>query len=230
MRAHVLHSLHEARASLDALLANAGAIDALTRAGEALVDTFRRGRRVFSCGNGGSMCDAMHFAEELSGRYRHDRKGLPAVAISDPGHISCVANDYGYAHVFSRYVESHGQAGDCLVGISTSGRSENVIRAARAARELGMVVIAVAGLLARSLYNLKTLDAGFNGDRVLLFTLDTYGTALDALGRAAIFADMVERLRTLPGAASVAASRSQPTSPSSAMPIASTTVRSTRGT
>jgi D-sedoheptulose 7-phosphate isomerase len=158
MREHVLHSLHEARASLDALLSNAGAIDALTRAGEALVDTFRRGKRVFCCGNGGSMCDAMHFAEELSGRYRHDRKGLPAVAISDPGHISCVANDYGYAHVFSRYVESHGQAGDCLVGISTSGRSENVIRAARAAHELGMVVIAMTGRHASALGQLADIE------------------------------------------------------------------------
>jgi D-sedoheptulose 7-phosphate isomerase len=140
------------------LLANAGAIDALTRAGEALVDTFHRGKRVFSCGNGGSMCDAMHFAEELSGRYRHDRKGLPAVAISDPGHISCVANDYGYAHVFSRYLESHGQAGDCLLGISTSGRSENVLRAARAAHELGMVVIAMTGRPASDLGQLADIE------------------------------------------------------------------------
>jgi D-sedoheptulose 7-phosphate isomerase len=171
MNEHVLHSLHEAKSALDALLSNTRAIDAMTRAGEALVDGFRNGKRVFSCGNGGSMCDAMHFAEELSGRYRHDRKGLPAVAISDPGHISCVANDYGYAHVFSRYLESHAQAGDCLVGISTSGRSENVLRAARTAQELGMVVIAMTGRPASDLGQLAHIEictpggAGF-ADRV----------------------------------------------------------------
>lgn len=145
MKAHVLQSLYEAKSALDHLLSNASAIEAIAQAGDALVDVFRNGHRMFSCGNGGSMCDAMHFAEELSGRYRHDRRGLPAVAVSDPGHISCVANDYGYAHVFSRYLESHAQPGDCLVGISTSGRSDNVLRAAHTANEIGMVVIALTG-------------------------------------------------------------------------------------
>ncbi len=145
MQEHVLNSLHEAKAALDNLLSNASAIEAITTAGDTLVNIFRNGNRVFSCGNGGSMCDAMHFAEELSGRYRLDRKGLPAVAISDPGHLSCVANDYGYEHVFSRYLESHAQSGDCLVGISTSGSSENVLQAARAARDRGMKVIALTG-------------------------------------------------------------------------------------
>ena len=145
LRDHVRRSLREAQTALDNLLSNADAIDAIATGGDALVDAFRHGRRVFSCGNGGSMCDAMHFAEELSGRYRNDRRGLPALAISDPGHLSCVANDYGYEHVFSRYLESHAQAGDCLLAISTSGRSANVLRAARAAKDLGMVVIALTG-------------------------------------------------------------------------------------
>ena len=79
------------------------------------------GHKIMSCGNGGSMCDAMHFAEELSGRYRNNRPALAAVSISDPSHLSCVANDYGYDHVFSRYVEGLGQTGDVLLGISTSG-------------------------------------------------------------------------------------------------------------
>lgn len=158
MQAQVRQSLHEAKAALDHLLSNAGAIEAIATAGDTLVEVFRNGHRVFSCGNGGSMCDAMHFAEELSGRYRHDRRGLPAVAISDPGHISCVANDYGYAHVFSRYLESHAQPGDCLVGISTSGRSDNVLRAARAAKAIGMVVIALTGRPASSLGQLADLD------------------------------------------------------------------------
>lgn len=158
MKAHVLHSLYEAKLALDHLLANASAIEAIAKAGDALVDVFRHGNRVFSCGNGGSMCDAMHFAEELSGRYRHDRRGLPAVAISDPGHISCVANDYGYAHVFSRYLESHAKPGDCLVGISTSGRSDNILRAARAARAIGMVTIALTGRPESSLAQLADIE------------------------------------------------------------------------
>ncbi len=171
MQQHVLHSLHEAKSALDHLLSNAMAIEAIARAGGTLVDIFRSGNRVFSCGNGGSMCDAMHFAEELSGRYRMDRRGLPAVAISDPGHLSCVANDYGYEHVFSRYLESHAQPGDCLVGISTSGGSENVLQAARAARERGIVIIALTGRPESALGQLANIEictpggAGF-ADRV----------------------------------------------------------------
>lgn len=145
MQEHVLKSLYEAKSALEQLLSNAAAIDAIAAAGDALAAAFQNGKRVFSCGNGGSMCDAMHFAEELSGRYRLERRGLPAVAISDPGHLTCVANDYGYEHVFSRYVESHAQPGDCLVSISTSGRSANVVQAARAARDRGVQVIALTG-------------------------------------------------------------------------------------
>jgi D-sedoheptulose 7-phosphate isomerase len=145
MKEHVLGSLQEAQIALANLLSNAPALEAIVRAGDALVTAFRNGRRVFSCGNGGSMCDAMHFAEELSGRYRLDRRGLPAVAVSDPSHISCVSNDYGYEHIFSRYLESHAAPGDCLVAISTSGRSPNVLAAAHRARDIGMTVIALTG-------------------------------------------------------------------------------------
>ncbi|MDT4816302.1 Phosphoheptose isomerase [compost metagenome] len=91
------------------------------------------------------MCDAMHFAEELTGRYRKNRPGIAAVSISDPSHISCVANDFGYDYIFSRYVESHGRAGDVLIAISTSGKSPNVIKAAEAARALGVKVVALTG-------------------------------------------------------------------------------------
>ncbi len=92
---------------------------------------------MLSCGNGGSHCDAMHFAEELTGRYRENRPGYPAIAISDVSHLSCVSNDFGYEYVFSRYVESVGRAGDVLLGISTSGNSGNVIKAIEAARAQG---------------------------------------------------------------------------------------------
>jgi len=103
------------------------------------------GHKIMSCGNGGSMCDAMHFAEELSGRYRNDRPALAALSISDPSHLSCVAKDYGYAHVFERYVQGLGQAGDVLLGISTSGSSKNVILAVEAAKAKGIRTIVLTG-------------------------------------------------------------------------------------
>lgn len=141
----VLETLRDARSALDALIANPAAVKGIEAAGRLLSRTFRTGGRAFSCGNGGSMCDAMHFAEELSGRYRGDRKALPATAISDPGHLTCTANDYGYEQVFSRYVEAHARAGDCLLAISTSGTSRNVVMAAEKARVLGVKVIALTG-------------------------------------------------------------------------------------
>ena len=145
MKDLILTSLNEASAALDALRANERALGAIARAAETLIAAFRAGGRVFSCGNGGSMSDAMHFAEELTGRYRGDRPGLPALAISDPGHLTCVGNDFGYDVVFSRFVESHGGAGDCLLAISTSGKSPSVLNAARAARSRQMKVIALTG-------------------------------------------------------------------------------------
>ena len=120
-------------------------ITAIDDALKIMVEALKNGKKIISCGNGGSMCDAMHFAEELSGRFREDRKGLAAVSISDPSHISCVANDYGYEYVFSRYVEALGTKGDVLLGISTSGNSENIIRAVDAAKKNGMKSIGLTG-------------------------------------------------------------------------------------
>ena len=97
------------------------------------------------------MCDAMHFAEELSGRFRRDRPPLAAVAISDPGHITCTGNDYGFDHIFSRYIEAHGRPGDVLVAISTSGESKNVVLAANRAHEVGLRVIGLTGRVGSSL-------------------------------------------------------------------------------
>ena len=110
-----------------------------------MVNAMRSGGKVISCGNGGSMCDAMHFAEELTGRYRADRLALPAIAISDPSHLTCVGNDHGYEFVFSRFVEAMGQPGDVLLAISTSGNSPNVVRAAQAAKDGGMMVVGLTG-------------------------------------------------------------------------------------
>jgi D-sedoheptulose 7-phosphate isomerase len=138
-------TLLEARAALDALLADEAMLGEIERAGALLADTFEAGGRAYSCGNGGSMCDAMHFAEELTGRYRDDRPGYAAVAIADASHLSCVGNDYGYEQVFARYVQAHGRAGDVLLAITTSGTSKNVVAAARKAREIGVKVIALTG-------------------------------------------------------------------------------------
>jgi D-sedoheptulose 7-phosphate isomerase len=110
-----------------------------------LSESLKVGNKVISCGNGGSMCDAMHFAEELSGRYRNNRKGLAAISISDPSHLSCVGNDYGFDYVFSRFIEAVGQQGDVLLGISTSGNSKNVILAVEKAKEMGMKTIVLTG-------------------------------------------------------------------------------------
>lgn len=120
-------------------------LSSIEKAGNLLVASFKKGGKVISCGNGGSMCDAMHFAEELSGRFRNNRKALPAISISDPSHISCVANDYGYDFVFSRFVEAVGNKGDVLLAISTSGNSKNVINAITAAKKKGMKVIGLTG-------------------------------------------------------------------------------------
>ena len=117
----------------------------ISEAASLIAASLKQGGKIISCGNGGSSCDAMHFAEELTGRYRENRKAIPAISISDPSHISCVANDYGYKYVFSRYIEALGNTGDVLLAISTSGNSENVLEAAKEAKAKGMLVVALTG-------------------------------------------------------------------------------------
>ncbi|MBF7981433.1 MULTISPECIES: D-sedoheptulose 7-phosphate isomerase [Rahnella] len=137
--------LNEAAATLNKFISDPANIESIQRAAVLLADSFKAGGKVISCGNGGSHCDAMHFAEELTGRYRENRPGYPAIAISDVSHISCVGNDFGYEYIFSRYLEAVGQKGDVLLGISTSGNSGNVIKAIEAARAKGMKVITLTG-------------------------------------------------------------------------------------
>lgn len=145
MRQHIESTLAQARDYLNAFMDKDENVVALQSAAELLLDTLKNGGAIYSCGNGGSMSDAMHFAEELTGRYRQNRVGLSATAISDPGHISCVANDFGYEFIFSRYLEARSRAGDSLLAISTSGTSANVLRAAEYARANGMTVISLTG-------------------------------------------------------------------------------------
>lgn len=118
---------------------------AIEKAGTLMSNAIMNGKKILSCGNGGSMCDAMHFAEELTGRYRDNRKALPAIAIADASHIACVGNDYGYDYIFSRYIEALGNEGDVLLAISTSGNSPNVLKAIEAARIKGMFIVGLTG-------------------------------------------------------------------------------------
>lgn len=138
-------NFQEAVDVLTRVMENDKTMTTIAEAGLHLAKQFEAGGQVISCGNGGSMCDAMHFAEELTGRFRGNRQAIAAQAISDPGFISCAANDFGYEHVFSRYVEAHGRKGDVLVAISTSGSSANVLNAVTAAQKKAMTVIALTG-------------------------------------------------------------------------------------
>lgn len=135
----------EARAVLNVFTDDQSNLDKIEQAGAIMANAIKGGGKIIACGNGGSMCDAMHFAEELTGRFRDDRPALPALSISDPSHITCTANDYGFEFVFSRYVEAHGNEGDVLLAISTSGNSANVMRAAEAAKNKKMQIVALTG-------------------------------------------------------------------------------------
>ena len=137
--------LNQAIDVLANFVANDENLKKIQQAAVLIADSFKQGGKVLSCGNGGSHCDAMHFAEELTGRFRDNRPSYPAIAISDVSHISCVGNDYGFDYIFSRYVEGVGQKGDVLLGISTSGNSANVLKAIEAAKQKGMKVITLTG-------------------------------------------------------------------------------------
>ena len=138
-------SFEEAAATLQAFLEDPEALDGVRRFVLAAARTLRSGGLLLSCGNGGSMCDAMHFAEEWTGRFRSDRRALPAMAMSDPSQLTCISNDFGFDEVFARQVEAHGRSGDLLVAISTSGDSPNVLRACEAAREKGLTTVGLLG-------------------------------------------------------------------------------------
>ncbi len=139
------NSFRQALVLLEDFVSDRRNLDLIAGAGEMLVELFRNGGKVLSCGNGGSLCDAMHFAEELTGRFRNDREALPAMALADPAHLSCVANDMGYEEVFARMIQAFGKPGDVLLAISTSGNSPNILKAIAAARDKQMKVIGLTG-------------------------------------------------------------------------------------
>ncbi|MBK7553304.1 MAG: D-sedoheptulose 7-phosphate isomerase [Flavobacteriales bacterium] len=148
----------EAASVLDKFLADPSNVQAVEQAAAFMSYCLKQGNKIISCGNGGSMCDAMHFAEELTGRFRDDRRPIAALSISDPSHLTCVGNDHGFEYVFSRFVQAHGQDGDVLLAISTSGNSPNVLRAAEIARDKGMHVIALTGKDGGKLAELCTVE------------------------------------------------------------------------
>lgn len=154
LRNIITDGLAEAKSELDAFMNDPLTAPSIMEAANLMATCLTQGGKIISCGNGGSLCDATHFAEELTGRFRDDRRPLPAMAINDPAYITCVGNDYSFEDVFSRWVEAFGKTGDILLAISTSGSSKNILKAAEAARRLGMKVVALTSKKGKSLAEL----------------------------------------------------------------------------
>lgn len=147
----IRHSLDEALNELNGFLADPRTVPAIERCVDILAEALESGRKVMSCGNGGSLCDATHFAEELTGRFRGNRRPLPAMSVNDPAYFTCVGNDFSFGEIFERWVEAFGKPGDVLLAISTSGTSANVLKAVEAARRIGMKVIALTSVKGKPL-------------------------------------------------------------------------------
>ena len=141
----IKNNFSEAKQLLDQFVNDEENLQKIELVAKLMIAAINNGGKIISCGNGGSMSDAMHFAEEMTGRFREDRKAIPAIAISDSSHISCVGNDYGYDEIFARYVDALGKKEDVLLAISTSGNSKNVLKAAVLAKKKGMSVVALTG-------------------------------------------------------------------------------------
>jgi D-sedoheptulose 7-phosphate isomerase len=184
----ILSHLQEAAELLGRIQKDEAFLAAVDRGASLLSQSLAQGGKAISCGNGGSMCDAIHFAEELSGRYRNHRRGLAAMACSDPAHLTCVGNDYGFEEVFARYLEALGKPGDVLVAISTSGNSPNVVAAARKAHEMGISVLALTGNSGGALAELSHVEVrvpwtGY-ADRIQEVHIKVIHSWIDAVERA----------------------------------------------
>ena len=141
----IINAIKESRNGIDNLLNDFSLIKKIELSSSQIFETINQKSKIFACGNGGSMCDAMHFAEELSGRFRENRRGLPAISISDPSFITCVANDFGFENIFSRFLEANAEKNDLLIAISTSGKSKNILRACEFCKKNGIKVISLTG-------------------------------------------------------------------------------------
>ncbi|MBL9031722.1 MAG: SIS domain-containing protein [Phycisphaerae bacterium] len=162
-------ALDGAQAALRALAADAPTLAAAERLTALCAERIDAGHKILVCGNGGSACDAMHFAEELTGRFRDERPPLAAIACTDPGHLTCTANDFGFEHVFARWVRALGRSGDVLVVLSTSGNSPNILAALEAGSALGLRTVALLGKdggRARSLAELSIVVPGDSSERI----------------------------------------------------------------
>lgn len=181
-----LTALREAQTTLDAFLKDPKQLEKCENFSQILIECFGRGGRLFTCGNGGSHCDAMHFAEEFTGRYRKDRKPLGALALGDASHVTCVSNDYGFEQIFSRQLEGLARKGDVLVGLSTSGNSANVIRAFEVAKSLGITTV---GLLGRdggklaALADLSIVIPAQTSDRIQEMHIKLIHTVIESVER-----------------------------------------------
>jgi len=154
----IIKAIEESKSGLDKFLNNEVLIGDVQKASELIVKTISEDSKIFSCGNGGSMCDAMHFAEELSGRFRENRRGLPAISISDPSYLTCVANDFGFENVFSRFMEANSKNGDLLLAISTSGGSKNIIKVCEYCINNDIKVITLTGKEKSEVSNYSDID------------------------------------------------------------------------
>ena len=186
MLSHVRKAFEDARDTLSRFIKDPGNLEKVEQLGDLLAAALTSGNRVYSCGNGGSTCDAMHFAEELTGRYRKDRRALPAQAFADPSHITCTANDYGYDHIFSRAVEAYGRKGDVLLALSTSGNSPNILLALETARSLGMKTVGLLGKdggKALPLVDLAIVAPAQTSDRIQEIHIKIIHIAIEAVER-----------------------------------------------
>lgn len=169
MKYQILQSLNESAEILNRFIEDKQNLTVIENCAKEIAAVFRKGNKVLICGNGGSACDAMHFAEEFTGRFRKERKALPVISLLDPSHITCVGNDYGFDYIFSRGVEAYGREGDLLIVLSTSGNSPNIIKAVKAAEDQKVKTLALLGKNGGELKNRCTHEfiiPGQTSDRI----------------------------------------------------------------
>ena len=182
-----LNCFKDAQKTIEAFLNDPQQIEKCAQLSEMMISTYKNSGTVFSCGNGGSHCDAMHFAEEMTGRYRKDRRPLGALALGDPSHVTCVSNDYGFKFIFSRQVEALARKGDMLIGISTSGNSENVILAIEAAKAKGLKTVALLGKdggKIKNMVDLAIIVPAQTADRIQEMHIKIIHTVIETVERA----------------------------------------------
>jgi D-sedoheptulose 7-phosphate isomerase len=182
-------TLSDAKKCLEEFISSKQSLELCSKFSEMLTQTVQGGGNVFTCGNGGSHCDSMHFAEELTGRYRKDRKPMGALALGDASHITCVANDFGFEYIFSRQLEGLGRKGDLLIGLSTSGNSKNVINAFETAKSKGIKSVALLGKdggQLKSKADLAILVPGRTADRIQEMHIKLLHTVIETLERAVL--------------------------------------------